>query len=636
MGRAFLLFFIQFTVSIVSFAQQRVLDSVVVSATFIPQKDYTTGRNIITLRGADFNKLPVSSIDEWLRYVPGVEVQQRGPQGAQSDIIIRGGTFQQVLVVIDGIRLNDPLTGHFSTYIPLHPEDIEKIEVIKGAAAAVYGADAIGGVVNIITKLGSSQTDSTPLSISGRLQWGDQSLVNRQFRVAGKIGKGRFSVAEMKNKAAGYPLRGTNGFFDNQTISVAYAGKIANNWQLQLRYAKDSRDFNAQNFYTPFLSDTAREKVVSDWLRVGVVRSSSQSTFTVEGSYKILRDQFQFNPSGSPNLNTTELYIAQTKLSHTINQHNSLVTGIQYFHKKIISNDRGNHSLGHAGGYLILSHQPLPRLHINESVRLDWDESYGWQLLPQLNAAYSTGSFTGRASVGKGIRDADFTERYNNYNKVLVTAGNIGNPQLQPEKSWNYEAGFDYRLSRKMKISFTGFFRSQQNLIDWTPTPYAQMPRKTNLVNTGNYALATNLWQVSTKGLELDFQYVKKMGKNQQLTLLSGLVWMESLSNEQTPSFYLSSHARFLWNTQLIWRMGAFEMAVTSVYKERNTQQAKAIKAAITPSYFLLNSRISFFTYQQKLSLQLDCTNITNTKYSDLLGAAMPGRWASAGLYLKL
>ena len=187
-----------------------------------------------------------------------------------------------------------------------------------------------------------------------------------------------------------------------------------------------------------------------------------------------------------------------------------------------------------------------------------------------------------------------------------------------------------------MKISFTGFFRSQQNLIDWTPTPYAQMPRKTNLLNTGNYALATNLWQVSTKGLELDFQYVKKMGKNQQLSLLSGLVWMESLSNEQTPSFYLSSHARFLWNAQLIWRMGAFEMAVTSVYKERNTQQATAIKAAVTPSYFLLNSRISFFTYQQKLSLQLDCTNITNTQYSDLLGAAMPGRWASAGLCFKM
>ena len=126
------------------------------------------------------------------------------------------------------------------------------------------------------------------------------------------------------------------------------------------------------------------------------------------------------------------------------------------------------------------------------------------------------------------------------------------------------------------------------------------------------------------------------MRKNQQLTLLSGLVWMESLNDEQTPSFYLSSHARFLWNTQLIWRVGAFEMAVTSVYKERNAQQASAIKAAISPSYFLLNSRMSFFTYHQKVSLQFDCTNITNTQYSDLLGATMPGRWVAAGLYLKL
>ncbi|MFN7585705.1 MAG: TonB-dependent receptor, partial [Bacteroidota bacterium] len=118
-------------------AQTKELDSVVVSASYLPQKNITTGRNIITLNSADLAKLPVNSIDEWLRYAPGIEIQQRGPAGSQSDIIIRGGTFQQVLVVIDGIRLNDPLTGHFSTYIPLHPEEIAKIEIIKGAAAAI-------------------------------------------------------------------------------------------------------------------------------------------------------------------------------------------------------------------------------------------------------------------------------------------------------------------------------------------------------------------------------------------------------------------------------------------------------------------------------------------------------------------
>jgi vitamin B12 transporter len=94
----------------------------------------------------------VQSLDELLRYVPGVEVQARGPMGAQSDLVLRGGTFQQVLVVLDGLRLNDPITGHFSSYIPIAPAEIERIEILKGASSALYGSDAVGGVVHIITK----------------------------------------------------------------------------------------------------------------------------------------------------------------------------------------------------------------------------------------------------------------------------------------------------------------------------------------------------------------------------------------------------------------------------------------------------------------------------------------------------
>lgn len=97
------------------------LENLTITATLAEAKQKETGRNIITLNGEAFKNLPVSSIDELLRYVPGIEVQQRGPQGAQSDIVIRGGTFQQVLIIIDGIKLNDPLTGHFNSYIPSIP-----------------------------------------------------------------------------------------------------------------------------------------------------------------------------------------------------------------------------------------------------------------------------------------------------------------------------------------------------------------------------------------------------------------------------------------------------------------------------------------------------------------------------------
>src|ERR1044071_3542229 len=96
--------------------------------------------------------LPVHSLDELLRYLPGIEVQMRGPMGSQADIVLRGGTFQQVLVILDGLRLNDPNTGHFNSYIPIAPAEIDRIEILKGASYAIYGSEAVGGVISIFSK----------------------------------------------------------------------------------------------------------------------------------------------------------------------------------------------------------------------------------------------------------------------------------------------------------------------------------------------------------------------------------------------------------------------------------------------------------------------------------------------------
>jgi iron complex outermembrane receptor protein len=128
------------------------LETIVITGNLSAQKLKETGRNILVINQDEIQRYPVNSLDELLKILPGIEVQQRGPQGAQSDIIIRGGTFQQVLVVIDGIRINDPLTGHFSSYIPIHPNEIDRIEILKGSTSGVFGPDAVGGVINIITK----------------------------------------------------------------------------------------------------------------------------------------------------------------------------------------------------------------------------------------------------------------------------------------------------------------------------------------------------------------------------------------------------------------------------------------------------------------------------------------------------
>ena len=143
-----------------SYSQDTItLDPVSISASLKPINVSKTGRNIVIIKGEEFNKLPVHTVDDLLRYLPGIEVQARGPMGSQSDIVIRGGTFQQVLVVLDGLRLNDPNSGHFTGYIPIAPSEIDRIEIVKGASSAIYGSEAVGGVIHIITNTFAAKND---------------------------------------------------------------------------------------------------------------------------------------------------------------------------------------------------------------------------------------------------------------------------------------------------------------------------------------------------------------------------------------------------------------------------------------------------------------------------------------------
>ena len=621
------------SLSISVLAQNSQLSEVVVTASMLPQQEKETGRNIVSIKGSSLQNLPISSIDELLKYLPGIETQQRGPAGTQSNIIIRGGTFQQVLVIIDGIRINDPLTGHFNSYIPLHPEDINRIEIIKGAASAIYGSDAIGGVVNIITN-GLQQKNNHKLSVGSK--WGSYNSRSNNIWWGVQKEKWKLSVSSQQNKADGENLRGTTGYYNNSFYAANFNYAFASNWKLHVLYANDSRDFNAQNFYTTFKSDTASEIVKSNWTQMGLSKQYTHKIVKFDVAYKNLSDRFRFNPAGSFNENKTSLFVAQGSVQFTRNPNHQIVTGAQWIHKKIRSNDRGNHELAHGAAFLIATHKLPKNIFINESLRIDWDQSYGWIIIPQVNGSWVNGNLTSRASVGKGVRDADFTERYNNYNKSIVTGGSIGNPFLQAEKSWSYELGADYRMGSNFKWGATAFLRDQNNLIDWTPTPYPMMPRQSNLVITGSYSLATNVSSVKTKGIETDLTYNKKWGEDYELNLSTGLVWLSSTSPNKTPSFYISSHARFLWNEQIVFRANNLQLAINSVYKIRNVQTASAINAALSTNYFLVNSKFSYLTSKRKGNVFLEITNLTNTPYSDLLGAIMPSRWIAAGFQLTL
>lgn len=613
------------------------MNPIVVTGNLSAQRSRETGRNISIIRQEDIRNMPANSLDELLKFIPGVEVQQRGPQGAQSDIVIRGGTFQQVLVVIDGSRLNDPLTGHFNSYIPIHPSEIDRIEILKGAASAVFGPDAVGGVIHIITKNFQRKYMEEGNSITAQIQPGSMGMFNSSLRARLQGKSSYLSLGYQQQKADGPLLRGTNGFFNNRNI-VLSAGKVFNHgWSVLVRGAMDRRAFNAQNFYTSFLSDTANEKVNSTWQQLLITRKKDRSTLDILAAGKQLEDTYYFRPTSIPNNNKTQIYSVQVNNTYKISDRTTWVAGIQTISKRIRSNDRGDHDHLHAGIFSVFTHSLPSSIVLSESIRADWDQSYKWVLVPQLNIAWSPSRFTFRSSVGRSIRDADFTERFNNYNKSLVTGGSIGNPSLNSEKAWNMEFGIDASLTSSIEIKSTIFRRNQTNLIDWIPTAFANMPRRENLSPSGNFALASNISSVNTSGIEFDLFGVHKWNEQHRIRWNTGVVWLDSNTpSGATPSFYLSSHARFMWSSSLIWSLKQTSVSLSTLYKKRNPQSSNAFAVGVTPDYFLLNAKFEQKLLKGKTSVFLQIMNLGNIRYSDLLGSIMPGRWWSGGVIIDL
>lgn len=162
------------------------------------------------------------------------------------------------------------------------------------------------------------------------------------------------------------------------------------------------------------------------------------------------------------------------------------------------------------------------------------------------------------------------------------------------------------------------------------------MPRKVNLTPTGNYALAKNISEVTTTGAEAEVQYSKQLENNRQIWSAVGFTWLNSKSSSATPSFYISSHAKFLTTFSILYTAGRISASVNGLYKKRQRQTSSADIAKVSPDYFLLNTKLEALIVKQFLSAFVEADNLFDANYADLLGAQMPGRWLMGGIKISL
>ncbi len=622
-------------------AQYSVSDTTLVTATRIEAAAKKTGTSVTVISQEEIKRSPANTVDELLRYQVGLNTNTRGAFGVQNDIGIRGSTFSQVLVLVDGIRLNDPLTGHFNQNIPVPLTEIASIEIVRGPATANFGADAVGGLIHIKTKTYLNR-HAPGWSSTGELGAGQNGLLLGDASISHSDDKLQVSLGARYASADGETYRNPNfdagissieeysNFFDMQQYTGAVRYELSDRSSIYARLAYEQREFAAKYFYTRSAFDESTEETSSLWTQLAYNTVGDASVTDVQIGWKRSEDLFIFNPIFTPNEHTMQQYILTANQSRRISDKISLAYGLQAEYREIESSDRGDHSNVSSGAYLSSAWDVTDHTRINSTLRLQHDDNYGVSLVPQMSIAHQLDRLTLRAGFGSAVRAGDFTERYiSSEIPMLVTGRNIGNPDLQEERSQSFELGADYG-SENWSASITGFLRQSENLIDFTLTSSSDIFNQDNLQD-GFYFYATNVSESSVKGIEFSWSGEMALGEKLALSPSLQYTYLETRTDLETLSKYIANHPSHQLILGLGLEVSAVRLQWMSRYQKRNPELGESVNAFIPENTWTHDLRITAELIEQ-LGVFVNVTNLSDARYQEIFGAQLPGRWFQGGI----
>ena len=592
-----ILFFIVYIRS--SNADNLILPDVVVTGTSIPQDIQSIGRDVTVINGDEIRASGKKNIDEILNYISGIDVKSRSPYGIQSDVSIRGSRSNQVLILIDGIKMNDSQTEHYNMDLPINVEDIERIEIIKGGASSIYGSNAYAGVINIITKPKRNNTVYTDLS-------GGSYDLNSQSLGTNFIIKGFRNTLSFKRAYALGDIDDTD--FETYT---AYFNTLKNfdTFDFNFSYGGLKKDYGADSFYTEAYPHE-EEHIDSHFLKLKVNKYINERLI-IESStwYRWHKDIYyldRYRKDWYKNKHIKNTYGGDIRSIYDFGKI-KLLLGTTVIEETIDSNNLGDHNRLNNAFYSQLILHPLKNVILDASVRTDYYEKWGWNTSPAFNISYNFNKFMKlRTSISKSFRIPNYTELY------YDSPTNKGNPSLDKEKGLSYEAGADITI-KETTLSLTYFMRHEKDVIDWVGEGTIDSPY-----------IAENIAEVDTDGVEVallkeNLYFIK----NPQLTYTYINQKGENISEQGR---YLSDYPehQFIFNFYLnyIWDIKQY---INIKYEDRT-----ALK-----DYCLINSSLSKdfkIKNNGNLILYIKGTNLLNTSYSLIRGVDLPGRWLEGGV----
>ena len=445
--------------------------------------------NIIT--STQIKESNATNVADLLQYFSGIDIRKRGVEGMQSDLYIRGGGFDQTLILIDGIKMDDAQTGHHSMNAMISLSNIERIEIIKGPAARIFGQNAFTGAINIVTK------NPTKSGLSFNLSSGSYNN-NRIGLGLSKVDKNAaFQFYVHKQESDGYRF---NTDFDNFGL---YLKGTVGKYEF-LSYINE-RKFGANGFYAnPNFKDQYEETQTS-LIALTTNFIANNLKITPRIYWRRNQDMYLFlrhNPSFYRNLHISNKVGAEINMSYS-STFGKTGFGVDVNKVFLKSNNLGNHNRAVLTSFLEHRFELLnTKMDITPGVALSYYDDFGTKAFPGIDVGYQlTNKIRTYANIGYTYRIPTYTDLY--YKSSIEQ----GNPDLKPESALSQEIGINY-INKNVNFNAAFFNRNSDNLIDWT---------KDNITDKWQ---ARNFSEVTTKGFETNFSYgFKWINFNQKVEL---------------------------------------------------------------------------------------------------------------------
>lgn len=555
-------------------------------------------RSVQLLRREEIQRLPVRTISGLLAWATGVEIQSRSP--AQNDLGIRGSGFEQVVVLVDGVRMSDPQTGHFDLDLAVPLDQVERVEILRGPASALYGADAMGGVVNVVTRSGGEQWQARMEGGS----WGT-ARASAGGSVTGRAGSflrvgGEFSRSDGHRS-------GTD--FEASLLHLV-ARRPLGPGNLSATAGLARRDFGARDFYAPYPS-FERTRTFTSGLRW---RSGDPAGKHVEvgASVRSHRDEFTLvrsDPSIYQNRHTSSQLGVDALFGHRLGEGLDFALGAEVFRDRLRSNSLGDRDedRGALFGEAVLGGAGAGVLSLG--LRQDWHQGFPAVFSPSLSGSLRIGEgLRARLAAGRSFRAPTWTERY--YQDPI----NVGREDLDPERAWSGEVGLDLDGGAGFLLAGTAFIRKAENLIDWArPVEHGEEvpPWETR-----------NVEKATFRGLEID---MSGAGPFQTRWTLGGMVL--SVDAEESRGFESKYAFRPLVEQATA---GVEKWFGSSLTLGLNLQRARR-KGQDPYNRADVRGRVKL----GPAWLYLDANNLLDARYPDITGARAPGRAFFLGMEFR-